>query len=252
FQVLCVLALAAVAMAKEHAHSSQHISRHDGHATEVKIQDKHGHHHIDYYAYPKYEFEYKVKDPHTHDHKAQHEHRDGDKVKGYYVLDQPDGSERHVDYHADKHTGFQANVKYGTHHHINIFYIFVQVLCLVAMAAAVMSAEHAHSSQHIHRHDGHAQEISVHDKHGHHHVDYYAHPKYDFKYEVKDPHTHDHKSQHEHRDGDEVKGHYSLHQPDGTQRDVHYHSDKKTGFQAEVKHSTHHVVPEKHEHHHHH
>lgn len=56
-----------------------------------------------------------------------------------------------------------------------------------------------------------------------------AHPKYDFKYEVKDPHTHDQKSQHEERDGHVVKGYYSLHEPDGSERHVHYHSDKKTG-----------------------
>lgn len=56
-----------------------------------------------------------------------------------------------------------------------------------------------------------------------------GHAKYEFAYEVKDPHTHDIKSQHEHRDGDVVKGVYSLHQPDGTVRVVEYHSDKKSG-----------------------
>lgn len=43
--------------------------------------------------------------------------------------------------------------------------------------------------------------------HGHH--DYYSHPKYEFEYGVKDAHTGDHKSQHEHRDGDSVKGRFS-------------------------------------------
>lgn len=56
-------------------------------------------------AYPKYEFAYKVEDPHTGDFKSQHENRDGDVVKGYYSLHQPDGSVRHVEYHGDKHTG---------------------------------------------------------------------------------------------------------------------------------------------------
>jgi hypothetical protein len=56
-------------------------------------------------AHPKYEFEYKVVDHHTGDMKSQHEHRDGDVVKGYYALHQPDGSIRHVNYHGDHHTG---------------------------------------------------------------------------------------------------------------------------------------------------
>ncbi|CAG9784943.1 unnamed protein product [Diatraea saccharalis] len=88
-----------------HGFSSQHIYRHDGPAHVVPIHG-HGHHDVhDYYAYPKFEFAYKVEDPHTGDFKSQHEHRDGDVVKGYYALHQPDGSTRHVDYHGDKHTG---------------------------------------------------------------------------------------------------------------------------------------------------
>jgi hypothetical protein len=56
-------------------------------------------------AYPKYEFNYGVKDPHTGDVKSQHEHRDGDVVKGQYSLVEPDGSIRTVDYTADDHNG---------------------------------------------------------------------------------------------------------------------------------------------------
>ena len=56
-------------------------------------------------AYPKYDFEYKVEDHHTGDIKSQHESRDGDVVKGYYSLKQPDGSEREVHYESDDHTG---------------------------------------------------------------------------------------------------------------------------------------------------
>ncbi|XP_053674653.1 uncharacterized protein LOC128724956 [Anopheles nili] len=69
---------------------------------------------------------------------------------------------------------------------------------------------------------------------GHHH-DYYSHPSYKFEYGVKDPHTGDHKSQWEHRDGDVVKGAYTLHEADGTERVVEYSSDKHNGFQAHVK-----------------
>ncbi|XP_061710109.1 uncharacterized protein LOC133519920 isoform X1 [Cydia pomonella] len=82
-------------------------------------QPHHEEHHEDYYAYPKYEFEYKVEDPHTGDKKSQHESRDGDVVKGYYSLHEADGSVRTVEYSADKHNGFNANVKNDHHqsHH---------------------------------------------------------------------------------------------------------------------------------------
>jgi Insect cuticle protein len=67
------------------------------------------------------------------------------------------------------------------------------------------------------------------------HKDYYAYPKYKFEYGVKDPHTGDHKSQWEERDGDVVKGEYTLDEADGTKRVVEYHADGKTGFHAIVK-----------------
>uniref|UniRef100_A0A182X732 Uncharacterized protein n=1 Tax=Anopheles quadriannulatus TaxID=34691 RepID=A0A182X732_ANOQN len=65
--------------------------------------------------------------------------------------------------------------------------------------------------------------------------DYYAYPKYKFEYGVKDYHTGDHKSQWEVRDGDVVKGEYTLDEPDGSTRIVKYHADSKNGFEAVVK-----------------
>ncbi|XP_062550323.1 adult-specific cuticular protein ACP-20-like [Armigeres subalbatus] len=65
----------------------------------------------DYYSYPKYKFEYGVKDYKTGDHKSQWEIRDGDVVKGEYTLDEPDGTKRIVEYHADSKNGFEAKVK---------------------------------------------------------------------------------------------------------------------------------------------
>ncbi|XP_049544929.1 cuticle protein 19-like [Anopheles darlingi] len=65
--------------------------------------------------------------------------------------------------------------------------------------------------------------------------DFYAYPKYKFEYGVKDYHTGDHKSQWEVRDGDVVKGEYSLDEPDGSVRIVKYHADAKNGFEAVVK-----------------
>ncbi|TKX27831.1 cuticular protein RR-2 [Spodoptera litura] len=116
-----------------------------------------------------------------------------------------------------------------------------KVLLLAVVCVLAVTAEHGYSSQHVHKHDGHHETVEVKGEHGHHHFDYYVsynfiiylfmktHPKYEFEYEVKDGHTGDHKEQHEHRDGDVVKGHYSLHEPDGSIRHVHYHSDKHSG-----------------------
>lgn len=61
-----------------------------------------------------------------------------------------------------------------------------------------------------------------------------AHPKYDYSYSVSDPHTGDHKTQHEIRDGDVVKGEYSLLQPDGSFRKVTYTADDHNGLVAHI------------------
>lgn len=53
-----------------------------------------------------------------------------------------------------------------------------------------------------------------------------AYPKYSFNYGIKDPHTGDIKSQAEERDGDVVKGQYSLVEPDGSVRTVDYTAGK--------------------------
>ncbi|XP_053602884.1 uncharacterized protein LOC128670892 [Plodia interpunctella] len=95
------------------------------------------------------------------------------------------------------------------------------------------------SSQHIERHD-----IPAHPPKGF--FDDHGPAKYEFEYKVHDPHTHDVKQQHETRDGHSVHGVYSLHEADGSIRTVKYSADKKTGFQADVQHSTKH---EQHGHH---
>lgn len=61
---------------------------------------------------PLYKFGYWVHDPKTKDVKNHWEHRDGDVVHGSYSLMQPDGHVRVVDYTVDKHSGFNAHVKY--------------------------------------------------------------------------------------------------------------------------------------------
>ncbi|XP_038117331.1 cuticle protein 19-like [Culex quinquefasciatus] len=70
----------------------------------------------------------------------------------------------------------------------------------------------------------------------HGHEDYHhSHPSYKYEYGVKDSHTHDHKSQWESREGDHVKGQYTVDEADGTHRVVDYSSDHKTGFQPHVQ-----------------
>ena len=60
------------------------------------------------------------------------------------------------------------------------------------------------------------------------------HPLYAYEYGVNDPHTGDIKRAWEKRDGDVVKGQYSLVEPDGSVRVVDYVADWETGFHATV------------------
>lgn len=58
--------------------------------------------------------------------------------------------------------------------------------------------------------------------------------RYAFNYGVTDHHTGDIKQQSEHREGDVVKGQYSLVEPDGSVRTVDYTADPVNGFNAVV------------------
>lgn len=74
-------------------------------------------------------------------------------------------------------------------------------------------------------------------------------PRYAFNYGVRDPHTGDVKHQTEQRDGDMVKGQYSLLEADGTTRTVDYQADAHNGFNAVVTRTgkaVHPVVPKYH------
>ncbi|XP_055847913.1 uncharacterized protein LOC129913327 [Episyrphus balteatus] len=64
--------------------------------------------------------------------------------------------------------------------------------------------------------------------------DYDNNPQYSFSYDVKDAVTGDDKQQEEKRDGDLVRGQYSLVEPDGTRRIVEYTADSINGFNAVV------------------
>ncbi|XP_072398298.1 uncharacterized protein [Diabrotica undecimpunctata] len=227
---------------------------------------------VDYYAHPKYEFNYGVQDGHTGDHKTQHEVRDGDVVKGSYTVAEPDGTLRTVHYTADDHNGFNAVVEKSGHPvHPAPAHGYGKVL-LAAPAvqhaplyhhrkAGVFDYNHDHATSYASSNLGgsenghgyaapvisHAYTAPVAAAHGYaapllahghsapHNVDYYAHPKYEFNYGVQDGHTGDHKTQHEVRDGDVVKGSYTVAEPDGTLRTVHYTADDHNGFNAVVE-----------------
>ena len=126
---------------------------------------------------------------------------------------------------------------------MNSLTIFLGVSLIVAIYA------HGHGSSYVKRtdHHGHHTESHAKDDHG---KDYYHHPAYKFEYGVHDPKTHDHKSQWEHRDGDVVKGEYTLDEADGTKRVVKYSSDKHGGFTAHVERIGHASHPAHYEHHH--
>lgn len=66
---------------------------------------------------------------------------------------------------------------------------------------------------------------------------------YSYSYGVKDLHTGDIKHQWEKKEGDVIKGHYSMVEADGRIRIVDYTADSKNGFNAIVKHKGHAVHP---------
>nr|AAX12437.1 Dbuz\Ccp7-PA [Drosophila buzzatii] len=67
-----------------------------------------------------------------------------------------------------------------------------------------------------------------------HDDEYDPHPQYKFAYDVQDALSGDSKSQVEERDGDVVRGEYSLVDSDGYKRTVQYTSDPENGFNAVV------------------
>lgn len=64
---------------------------------------------------------------------------------------------------------------------------------------------------------------------------YDPYPQYAYAYKVQDALTGDNKSQQETREGDVVTGSYSVQDPDGTFRTVHYTADPINGFNAVVQ-----------------
>lgn len=80
------------------------------------------------------------------------------------------------------------------------------------------------------------EDLGGYHEHEHHEViNHHAPAHYEYKYGVNDPHTKDNKEAWETREGDVVKGSYSLDEPDGSKRIVDYTADKHNGFSAVVK-----------------
>lgn len=65
-------------------------------------------------------------------------------------------------------------------------------------------------------------------------VEHYQQAHYQFSYDVQDPLTGDSKSHYEQREGDFVKGSYTVIDPDGMKRTVEYTADPVHGFRAVV------------------
>ncbi|KAJ2939690.1 hypothetical protein O0L34_g14410 [Tuta absoluta] len=148
------------------------------------------------------------------------------------------------------HNGYSVSSQHNLVHHEPAYaHAPVHYAAPVAHAAPIhYAAAPAYTSASI----GHYGDHDAYEgHHGHQEAnDYYAHPKYQYSYSVEDPHTGDHKSQHETRDGDVVKGEYSLLQPDGSFRKVSYTADDHNGFNAVVHNSgpSHHVYSSQHHH----
>ncbi|XP_063890598.1 cuticle protein 19 [Helicoverpa armigera] len=126
--------------------------------------------------------------------------------------------------------------------------VIFAAVCVAAHAGYIGAGYGGGLSGYSGGHSGYSGYYPVQD-YGHSH-DYYSYPKYSFDYAVADPHTGDHKTQWESRDGDVVKGAYSLAEPDGTTRIVEYTADKHNGFNAVVKRIGHAQHPQPHYDHH--
>ncbi|XP_026741219.1 cuticle protein-like [Trichoplusia ni] len=218
-----------------------------------------------------YEFNYSVHDDHSGDVKQQQESRAGDAVQGSYSLVQPDGVRRIVHYTADHEHGFNAQVTYeGTpiqQAPAKIAYAapiakvaYAAPIAKVAYAAPVAKVSYAPAAvSYSHAPVAYSAPVAK--------VAYaapvahfvivlslavasyavplvpyakvaYAEPEapahYEYNYSVHDDHSGDVKQQQESRAGDAVQGSYSLVQPDGVRRVVHYTADYEHGFNAEV------------------
>ncbi|KAI8119639.1 Larval cuticle protein A2B [Lucilia cuprina] len=213
--------------------------------------------------HPKYNFAYEVQDTVSGDSKSQTESRDGDVVHGEYSLTDADGFRRTVKYTADDVNGFNAVVhrepisghKVVTTAHVAPVHVtpvhttqyhhepasyaapFVAVFALLAVANAgfLPAAQVYHAAP--------SAVVKTVAPVAHYAAqpvltkaveEYDPHPQYKYGYNVQDNLSGDSKHQIEERDGDVVRGEYSLIDADGYKRTVHYTADPINGFNAVV------------------
>ncbi|XP_071562512.1 cuticular protein 3 [Temnothorax nylanderi] len=186
-----------------------------------------------YDPHPQYTYAYDVQDTLTGDAKSQHESRDGDVVSGSYSLIEADGTRRIVEYTADPVNGFNAVVRREPLAVVKpivevaapappliyqplFFFLGLAVLARGAVVPAVPVAAAAAAVP--------LAKLEEFD----------PAPQYSFAYDVQDAVTGDSKAQYETRNGDIVRGSYSLIEADGTRRIVEYTADPINGFNAIV------------------
>ncbi|KAI8039078.1 hypothetical protein M5D96_007793, partial [Drosophila gunungcola] len=141
-------------------------------------------------------------------------------VHGSYSLAEPDGTIRKVTYTADKIHGFNAVVEKKGVAAVAI------AKPAVAVAAVPAITKIGYAS---------APGLSLVPLGVPLNTEVDPHPQYAFAYNVQDAITGDSKSQQEVRDGDVVKGSYSVVDADGSLRTVFYTADPINGFNAVVQ-----------------
>nr|CAD7412592.1 unnamed protein product [Timema cristinae] len=175
------------------------------------------------HAPAQYSFSYGVNDALTGDSKSQHESREGDVVKGSYSLVEPDGSTRTVKYIADPVNGFNA-VVHKTPSALKVVAPIVHAPVHYVAHSSPLAYSTTHGAQ---THVSYITPLNAAPS-----ADFDPHPQYSYAYDIQDALTGDSKSHHETRDGDVVKGSYSLVEADGTRRIVDYTADPVNGFNA--------------------
>ncbi|XP_049303344.1 larval cuticle protein A2B-like [Bactrocera dorsalis] len=119
----------------------------------------------------------------------------------------------------------------NNNHDMTFKFVFALAFVAVASAGYIPAAPVYHAAPAV---AVHAAPVAVAQKVVVKSEEYDPHPQYKFSYGVDDKLTGDSKSQVEERDGDLVRGEYSLIDADGYKRTVQYTSDPLNGFNAVV------------------
>ncbi|KAL4710524.1 hypothetical protein ACJJTC_008926 [Scirpophaga incertulas] len=118
---------------------------------------------------------------------------------------------------------------------INLKMVILINSWMLTMSSPVAMLQHATSSQSIVFHPASVSTSAPAGKTFIILISLHRSPKYEYKYEVSDHQTGDRKSHWESREGDKVRGGYTLYEPDGALRTVEYTADALHGFNAVVR-----------------